>query len=183
MEAGAEIRGFDVRRKGDKPAAIESVLEFIAKAKRDSSFEFDVRLILEELLNNALYHAFQDVAGNEKYRIQDFEAIADDEEVRLTVGMDSRTIGISVADNQGRLTRDTTLGKLERHLTIQGLLDENGRGLYLTYSLAGRLIVNLQPGESSELVALFPHSPDSWPELSPSRPILIFEHRSPSPRT
>lgn len=175
LEEAAQIRGYRLIEKPDKGAVIDSVLDLLSQVNADRSFIFDLRLIMEEVLNNAIYHAFRDQRGNEKYSIGSFQEIGDGEEINVEAGYDSRTMGIAIADNQGKLSRDTILNKLGRHLSVQGLLDENGRGLYLTYSLGGRVIFNLHRGKLTELVVLFPTSPEAWPEKSPLKPILIFE--------
>lgn len=175
LEPGTKIHSLSIRCKPDKAEAVESILKFFGEFKSDQSFEFDLRLILEETLNNAIFHAFRDSEGREKYKIATFDCIDDDEEVRVSYAADSKTIALSVTDNQGGLDRDTVLAKFERQFKVEGLMDENGRGLYLTYSLSGRLLFNLVPGEKTEVVALFRREEDSWPELSADRPVLVFE--------
>lgn len=175
LEPGTAIHSLPIRCKPDKAGAVETILDFVREFKPEQSFEFDLRLILEETINNAIFHAFRDSEGREKYKIATFDCIDDDEDVRVSYGADSKTIALSVCDNQGRLDRDTVLAKFERQFKVEGLMDENGRGLYLTYSLSGRLLFNLVPGEKTELVALFRREEDSWPEFSENRPVLVFE--------
>ncbi len=175
LEPGTVIHSLPIRSKADKAQAVESILKFFGDFKSDESFEFDMRLILEETLNNAIFHAFRDSEGGEKYKIATFESIDDDEDVQVSYAADSKTIALCVSDNQGGLDRDTVLAKFERQFKVEGLMDENGRGLYLTYSLSDRLLFNLLPGEKTELVALFRLAEDSWPELSEDRPVLVFE--------
>ena len=78
-------------------------------------------------------------------------------------------------DNQGTLRRDRVLATLERQLGAKGLLDQSGRGLFLTYSLAGRLIFNLRRHHRTELVALLTHGGGPWPDDLKPAPILIFD--------
>ena len=165
-----------IRAKGDKGPAIEEVLEFVRKIRPDdTAFHFDIRLILEEKLNNALFHAFLIENDEEKYSIDTFAQLQAGESVLLTYGADSSQIGISVSDNQGQLRRDKVLATLDRQMSVKGLLDENGRGLYLTYSLASRLIFNLTRGRCTELITLYPAAEPFENERSSARPILIFE--------
>ena len=93
----------------------------------------------------------------------------------MEFGADAETIGLSIADNQGHLRQDAVLARLERQMSVQGLLDENGRGLYLTYSLGGRFIVNLVAGRLTELVVLFPRSTNGWADRCEARPVCIFD--------
>lgn len=172
---GTEIWESAIRGRNDKAEIIESVVDGAAQVNEDRAFQFDLRLIMEELLNNAIYHAFQDNIGREKYRIGNFKGLAEGESIRVRTGHDDRTFAVSISDNQGTLRRDTVLHKLERHVSVRGLLDENGRGLYLTYSLAGRVVFNLRKGELTELIVLFPTHADAWPERSALKPVLVFE--------
>lgn len=177
MEPQAPVKRYEVRTRGDKPEIIEEILTRLEPLRPEQAFQFEIRLILEETLNNALFHAFRTPDGREKYSVETLEAIAPGERISVELGLDSKTIAVAVSDNQGTLSRDTVLSKIERQLSIKGLLDQSGRGLYLTYSLSGRLIFNLKPARGTELVALFPLSESSWPERSKLRPVLIFEEK------
>jgi hypothetical protein len=175
LTKGSPLSHYNLREKGDKAPVIDEVVARAACSNGDKAFLFDLRLILEEVLNNAIYHAFMDEHGREKYQLGSFQQIGEGESINVTAGCDGRTFGVAIRDNQGKLRRDTVLHKLERHLSIQGLLDENGRGLYLTYSLAGRVIFNLRRNQMTEIVVLFPAAPGAWPECSPIKPILVFD--------
>jgi len=171
----APIRRLEVRDRETKVTVLDSVVADFQTFRPDSRGGFDLRLVLEEALNNAVYHAFESADGVEKYSIRNFETLEPGEEVTLDYGRDARTFAVDVADNQGRLRRDRALEKIERHIDAHGLLDERGRGLFLCHSLADRLIVNLQPGRLTQLVVLFAADKTLWQDRCPARPILVFE--------
>ena len=177
LKSATETHRISLKTKEDKPMAIGAVLDFVEKIRHEDPFQFDVRLILEEALNNAIYHGFRDEEGGPKYSVRDTRGFDQGDEVEVRFGADSDSIAISIADNQGRLRRDTILEKLERHLNVQGLLDESGRGLYLIHSLAGRVIFNLHRGKMTEITVVFPLTSQWWEDASRVRPILIFENR------
>lgn len=175
LDPGTETNHFRVTTREDKSLVIGTILDRIHQWRPDESFHFDARLLLEETLNNAIFHSVHTADGKDKYSIESFEKMAEDEIVRVEIGADEKTIGLAIIDNQGSLRRDKVLEKLERQLGEKGLLDQTGRGLYLTYSMSGRLIFNLDPGKATELVLLFPRTEDSWPEGPQTKPLLIFD--------
>jgi anti-sigma regulatory factor (Ser/Thr protein kinase) len=174
LDDGAVTFEIEIQSRADKSAAISEVLSCIGRARPDTKFLFELRLILEETINNAIFHAFCDSAGREKYRTENFTRLERGETVRLEFGSDSRSVGICVTDNQGRLHQDTILGKVQRQLSAQGIFDQSGRGLYLVYSLSGRLLFNLRSGKLTQVVVLFPTTEDAWSGCCANRPLMIF---------
>lgn len=138
-----------------KVSAIERVTNHFATQGFEVHELYDVRLILEEATNNAFYHAFQTAAGEERYSPRSFTRLAAGESVRIEYGSDAERVGFSVTDNSGRLRVDTIIGKLERQMNKDGVFDESGRGLYLSRLLTTRLLVNIQEGRRTQLVAIF----------------------------
>lgn len=175
LAEGSEVHKRLVRTRADKPRVIEAALEFVKNFRKEPTFIFDLRLMLEEAINNSIYHAFQDTAGKEKYRIETFKSLAEGETVEVEFGADDTTLALAISDNQGQLLRDHIMNKIERHLSARGLLDQNGRGLYLIYSLAGRAIFNVYPRKMSQIVILQPVHETAWLE-APMKPLLIFTH-------
>ncbi|MBI1783735.1 ATP-binding protein [Candidatus Sumerlaeota bacterium] len=164
----------EVAAKADKPDVIEEVLNFVKRIRSDTKFLFELRLILEETINNCIFHAFRDADGREKYTIDNFSRLDADEKIVVDYGADDRTIAVAVSDNQGQLKRETVLSKIQRQLSAQGILDQSGRGLHLIYALAGRFYINLRPYKVTQMVVLFPAVYHARPEFSSHHPLLIF---------
>jgi hypothetical protein len=112
-------------------------------------------LIIEEAINNALFHAFADETGKEKYHPHDFVALDGSDELWIEYGADATTIGFSVNDNRGRLTPELIIGKLSRQYNREGLFDESGRGLYLARILSGQIIFNIKKDKHTQIICLF----------------------------
>ena len=55
-------------------------------------------------------------------------------------------------DQQGTLTRDMVLYKIDRHIRGEGVLDDDGRGLFMTRVFADRLIINIAPKKKTEII-------------------------------
>lgn len=97
-----------------------------------------LRLVLDELLSNAIHHSPIGTAT-------------------MSWGRDATKHVFSVRDPSGALHPDETMRLLERHIRGEGLLDSRGRGLHLSRIYADRLYVNVVPGQITEVAAIFWH--------------------------
>jgi CheY-like chemotaxis protein/anti-sigma regulatory factor (Ser/Thr protein kinase) len=113
-----------------------------------------VQILLEELITNAVYHAPADNSGQAKYAKHSQVVLQKDEAVGVTLGRDSEKFGVSVVDRGGRLTREQVLYHLDRHISAEGVFDENGRGLHMSRLYADRLIINIRRGYATEVIFL-----------------------------
>jgi len=114
----------------------------------------DTRLVLDEILTNALYHAPTNGDGSEKYALFSEVALEPSEYVYVEFGYDSEKYGVSVLDKCGALTRETVLSKMERQIKGEGVSDDSGRGLHVCRLFSDRLIVNIERGKRTEVVVL-----------------------------
>ncbi len=151
----SEFHRTSVRGHVDRNAVVEQVINHFATSGFEIHELYNVRLILEEALANALYHAFRDAAGEEKYPRNSDVTLADGEVITIEYGSSSEVAGFAVSDNAGTLGLGTVLAKLERQHSGEGVMDENGRGFYLSQMLSSSLVVNVEEGERSQLIALF----------------------------
>ena len=106
-----------------------------------------LRMVFEEIASNALYHAY----GYEKFKPVDLK---DGERVEISYGSDDSRVGFAVLDNSGRLTKEIVLKKIIRAMSQDGILDTSGRGLFLSRSFSDRFIINIRPGEKTEIIVL-----------------------------
>jgi CheY-like chemotaxis protein len=114
----------------------------------------DMKLMLDEILTNAIYHAPHNPDGTEKYpELTDIQ-LQPDEYVQVEWGYDLEKYGVSVIDKQGKLTKETILSKIERQIAGTGLLDDSGRGLHISRMLSDRLIINLQKNVRTEVILM-----------------------------
>jgi anti-sigma regulatory factor (Ser/Thr protein kinase)/CheY-like chemotaxis protein len=161
FEHTLELYSLTVRTRPDKNEAIERVINYFATNGFNIHKLYNVRLILEELLNNALFHAFHDSAGREKYRMSDFSSLEAEEQVRVDFGNSGDVVGFSITDNAGTLTPEVVLEKMARQHTREGLLDVSGRGLHLSRMLTSNLFINIEEGQRTQIAALFREREDS----------------------
>lgn len=151
----SELYAYNLRTIDERNQTVDRVINHFATTGYEIHELYNVRLILEEMLNNALFHAFRDAAGEEKYSIHTFEALEEHEQVRVEYGSSSVVAGFTVTDNSGTLPLRRIIAKLERQFVDDSLFDENGRGLYLSHMLSSALIFNLEEGKRTQVVALF----------------------------
>ncbi|MGF1573033.1 MAG: ATP-binding protein [Sumerlaeia bacterium] len=155
LAATVEMYNFKINSLESKTKAVDRVINHFATCGFAVHELYDVRLILEEITNNALFHAFRNAAGEEKYSIRTLTELGSKEEVRIEFGSDRDRVGFSVTDNAGNLRIETILNKIERQLNQEGLFDSSGRGLYLSQHLASRLIFNIDQGKRTQVIAMF----------------------------
>lgn len=155
FEHTLEMFSLTVRTRPAKNEAIERVINYFATNGFDIHKLYNVRLILEELLNNALFHAFRDDAGREKYRMSDFTSLEAEEQVRVDYGNSGHVIGFSITDNAGTLHPEVVLEKMARQHTREGLLDVSGRGLHISRMLTSNLFINIEEDRRTQIVAVF----------------------------
>jgi CheY-like chemotaxis protein len=168
MLEGARIHVSELRSRQDKMQFAEEAMRFFRRYRASESELAEIRLALEEILNNAFYHAFRKSNGQEKYKLGTDVLLDLGENVTASYGCDEDCLGFSIADNAGTLDAQVFLGKLERQQSQEALMDENGRGLHLSRMVSDRMILNLRPGKLTESILLFRHRP-RWG----SKPILI----------
>ncbi len=144
-----------ITTRQEKNQTIEEIINFFAMNEYEIHELYDVRLIMEEIINNALFHAFRNPDGSEKYQPGSFEFLDNNEEVAIEFGSDATTIGFSVTDNRGILTPELVIGKLARQYYREGLFDESGRGVYLARMLSGNMVINIHRGRRTQMICIF----------------------------
>jgi hypothetical protein len=118
------------------------------------------RLALEEIVNNALFHAFTN-DGVPRYTPQTAEDLREGDSVTVEYVVDESVFAFSVADSAGTLSGDTSRRHIARQLSGEGQFDVRGRGMFLTFTLANAFVLNSVPGERAEIAVAFsrPHPP------------------------
>lgn len=114
----------------------------------------ELKLVLDELITNAIYHAPTKPDGSEKYKEFTDINLEEKEYIHVSLGYDSEKYGVCITDNQGSLRKETILYKIDRHVHAEGILDDSGRGIHMSRIFADRLIANIDPGKKTEMVLL-----------------------------
>ena len=114
----------------------------------------NMKLILDEIITNAVYHAPAFPDGTQKYQEFVDVRLEPDEFVHLECGYDSEKYGIAILDNKGRLTKETVLYKIDRQITGEGILDDSGRGIHMSRLFSDRMIINIAPKSKTEIILM-----------------------------
>ncbi len=147
LQNGTDLVRVRLRSSADIQEVRESSLATIDGTDLHERNGNNIRLIFEEIASNAVYHAYG-------YGRFDTVELKEDEKVDVAYGKDSQKFGFSVVDYSGKLTKDVVLGKLLRAMSLEGVLDSSGRGLFLSRSFSDRFIINIRTGEMTEIIVL-----------------------------
>lgn len=151
-----------IKNYDEKLKAIEIMMSYAKTAGVRGPVRDRIQLVADELLMNALYHAPVDVNGNELYSGQSPKELAqlgNVNPIEVQYGCSGRYFGVSVRDGFGSLTKEKSLTYLMRATNLESQIEtkEGGAGLGLISVLksVSKLVFNLDPGYSTEVIGLF----------------------------
>jgi CheY-like chemotaxis protein len=142
---------FEIRSSNEAKDVREAVVALFTEKLGAAG---DMRLVVDEIVTNAIYHAPSFPDGTEKYEEFSDVTLQPHEYVHLDCAFDQEKYGISVVDDMGRLTKDTVLFKIERQMSGEGVLDDSGRGLHMSRLFSDRMIVNIAPKKRTEVILI-----------------------------
>jgi CheY-like chemotaxis protein len=145
------IKEYAIRSSEEAKDVREDVLKALQDHVPDTG---ELRLVLDEIVTNALYHSPRDEQGREKYKEFSNISLAPDETIYIRCAIDGEKYAVSILDNQGSLTKETVLYKIDRHIKGEGILDDDGRGIFMSRIFADRLVVNIDPGKKTEVIII-----------------------------
>lgn len=142
-----------IRNSDDIMLAFGALQEFLERSKISNPNDLLTAVI--EAITNAVYHVAKLPDGSLKYeKGQPIEALDENEYVYIYYGQDLERIGIAIVDQGGRITADEILYWLDRNISGTGLMDTHGRGVYLIHRLVDRVLINIAPGQRTEIIIL-----------------------------
>ncbi|MGH7197787.1 MAG: hypothetical protein ACREH5_03500, partial [Candidatus Omnitrophota bacterium] len=159
------------------PGQIDEIAEAVAAQYGDEAARRKFRVVLFELMTNALFYGARDEHGDNKHDwVRDFR-LSEEEAVAVTACLDAEKIGVSVLDRGGKLDKRTVLYWLDRQTTHNenglpfGVLDYHGRGFFITRKYVDRFLINIEKGKRCEFCVFnyFKSKP------SANKPLLINE--------
>ncbi len=138
---------------GDRNSLNETLGRYLeAEISRDLPKEkvFQRRLVVEELLVNAIRHAF----GEGLYDPSCFR-LDPEHRIALSFARSEDLSVVEIRDSGGRLRADRVRRILGRQFNEDGLLEESGRGLFLAFTIGHLLCFDLSPGKSTRIRVYF----------------------------
>lgn len=159
---GAEYERVTLSRASERSSAIQGAAEFAERKGAQRRFVELFQTAADELITNALFNAPTNAAGERCYahlsRTEDV-VLAEGQSVEAVFCTDGRKLGIAVTDPFGSLQADTVvayLGKCFRKGSDQ--IDDKqggaGLGLYYLFEMLSQFIVNIRPGERTEIIGV-----------------------------
>ena len=139
---------------------IEDVIHMVIGAMPTVHHQRKFRQALNEIVINAVYYGANQERGDRKDNWPVDVELARNEVVTVCWGADDEKIGVAVMDQKGLLKKRDVLFWLERNTTkgddglSLGLLDDHGKGLFITRESIDRFIVNVKRDRKTEIIML-----------------------------
>jgi hypothetical protein len=147
---------FEITSSTTRDETVTGLLAEIDGDALDTTSLPSLRLVLEELLNNALLHGFHERDGTQ-YRPGEFTQMRPGDRVWVESAVTTDAVLVGITDSAGSLTADTVRRSIHRQLRGEALMESSGRGLFIGFSLCDLIAFNLEPGSSTQVVvALVP---------------------------
>jgi hypothetical protein len=150
-----------VKNYEEKARAIDIMMSYAQQAAVRGPVRDRIQLVADELMMNGLYHAPVDETGQEKYRGLTIKQIAQLPEVapiQVQYGCSGRYFGVAVRDGGGSLRRERALEYLARARAGAEMEQKRsgaGLGLISTLRSVSKLVFNMAPTYSTEVIGLF----------------------------
>jgi CheY-like chemotaxis protein len=151
LEDGLVLEKYVIKSSRDAREIREQIIDLFNEKFGSSG---DMKLIVDEIITNAIYHAPLSNDGTEKYEEFSDVFLEPNEYIYIECGYDREKYGVSVTDYQGRLTKERVLYKISRQITGEGLLDDSGRGIHMSRLFADRLVINIEPNKRTEVILI-----------------------------
>jgi hypothetical protein len=145
-----------IRSSNEIEEVIHTILDIMPGSRHKRKF----RQALNEIIINAVYYGAKQERGDQKELWPIDVKLEPSEEVRVSWGIDDEKVGVSVMDQKGLLSKKDVLFWLERNTTkgddglSVGILDDHGKGLFITRESIDRFIVNIKRKNKTEIVML-----------------------------
>lgn len=150
-----EIQEIELSRSAERHDVTNQIIQHPSIAACRDTRE-RVELVLEELLTNALYHAYRLPDGGEKYPRKSPVELAPQERVKLRYAISKEGVYLSISDRGGNLDFEDIAAAFERCYgaeapQIQTKDGGAGLGLYMVFEAASHYKGVCCPGKWSEI--------------------------------
>ncbi len=158
---GVEESTFEVRGATDRDDVVECVADHASWLGAGSEARRAVAAVVDELVTNAVYDAPRDDAGQPRHAARDRRekiTLEPHELVTVRWASDGDRLAVAVTDRFGALGADHLRRGLRRCLAQGDQIEQKaggaGLGLYTALSSCAQLVVNVEPGVRTEVVAI-----------------------------
>jgi len=143
---------FTIKNSSEAKEIRQKTLDLLPDIPKDLN---EIKLVLDEIITNALYHSSQNADGDKKYEEYKKISLEENEYINVEIGQDNEKVVISILDRQGNLDKERILYLIDRHVNSEGIFDESGRGIYMSRLFADRIIINIDPKVMTEFIIIF----------------------------
>jgi hypothetical protein len=159
---GCVLHSVKVAATGDKQAALAHLGSFLGELECDSRMVGQLQTVADEFIMNALYNAPRDASGGARYASlsrREEVTLAAHEAATLEYGSDGRYVAVACRDPFGSLLPQRVQESLGRSMRAGGAQVSwesggAGIGIYMVYRSVDQLVVNIDPGRMTELIAI-----------------------------
>lgn len=148
LGASASVRTFNIRSSSEKEGLLQELDDaLLGEGDEIELFRHRGALLADELLENALYGAPKDAAGEKLFGKAMLRDTLPGEQLTFSFGFDGETLAMEMTDNWGTLDPDLVVEYLARN-QAQEECDEDlgGRGLFLIWRFFDHFHVSVYPG-------------------------------------
>ena len=158
---GVELSVAEVRGATDRDGIVECLKDHVEWLGGGREAALAVTAIADELITNAVYDAPRDAGGRARYHATDRREkvqLEPWEYVQVRWGSDGDVLAIAVTDWFGALRPEHIRNGLRRCLTAGDQIEQKaggaGLGLYTALAYATQLVINVDRGQRTEIIAL-----------------------------
>ncbi|HEX9078251.1 MAG TPA: ATP-binding protein [Desulfuromonadaceae bacterium] len=119
-------------------------------------------LMVDEMLENALYAAPRDAEGRQIFPKGDRRGMLPGERITLRCSFDGERLALEVSDSWGSLSPETVRRFIALNLASEGAeCDRAGRGLFFMWRFMDDFYVSVTPGEETAIGGAIPLHPST----------------------
>lgn len=157
-----EPRALRIEESANKQMYLDEVANYARRLGCSERTAEMIETLADELVTNAIYNAPRTSDGAPKYAMKSRTepvVLEPHEAGILEFGCDGTFMALAQCDPFGALTRDTVVSYLQRGLgdglrNVRNASGGAGIGLYRVFQSLSKLIVNIDPGHRTEVIAL-----------------------------
>jgi CheY-like chemotaxis protein len=165
LDQAQDMKNLDIRSTVAIHPAIEEIVKYGVDSGMTASKSTFLSIIIDEVLSNAVYHAH----GLTHLKLEAKPAtLPESDRVEVCYSHDLATLGISVTDFKGTLTKKKILNSFKEVVDQQKLIEQaeatgmdvsskitsTGRGLQMIRLMSNRYYFNIKPGVMTQVIIL-----------------------------
>lgn len=162
-----KIWSIEINDSRQKDHYLNLVLSRISQNNIRGRLLNDIEQILDEMITNAIYNAPVDESGVKLYQQRSRSErvlLSDKQTATLSYAIDDKKIYLSVKDPFGSLTKERLLTYLskcykENHVYVENKRGGAGIGLHKILRLSHNFVVNIDPGNFTEVISCISLNP------------------------